>query len=315
MHRIAFVVFDGVTMLDVSGPGEVLHQASRAGRRYATTLVSPCGGTVTTSSGLALAGTVRAAEAGPVDSLVVAGGDRLVDLPVDTELLGVVRTLAERSARIASVCTGAFLLAEAGFLDGRRATTHWRHARTLARRYPRVRVEPDVIHVRDGRCITSAGVTAGIDLALSLVEDDHGADVTREIARELVVFLQRPGGQSQYSTTTGVPPARSRLLGAVTDAVLADPAGEHDLPAMAATAAVSPRHLSRLFQAELDTTPARWVEGIRLDRAQRLLLEGRTVSAAARHSGFGNDETLRRVFARHVGITPTEYRKRFTTTR
>ncbi|MFE1879325.1 GlxA family transcriptional regulator [Streptomyces diastatochromogenes] len=314
-HRVGFVVFDGVTMLDVSGPSEVLHQASRLAPPYELVLVSPRGGTVTTSTGLALTGTVTAADAGPVDTVVVAGGDLLAHQPIEDELLAAARALAAQAPRIASVCTGAFVLAELGLLDGRRATTHWRHAATFARRYPRVGVEPDAIHVRDGRYVTSAGISAGIDLTLALVEDDHSADVARDIARELVVFMQRPGGQSQFSTALTTPPARSDLLRSLIASVLAAPAADHSLPAMAASAAVSARHLARLFRAELGTTPARWVERVRLDRAQQLLLDGHSVTSAAHHSGLGTDETLRRAFARHLGTTPTHYRKRFTTTR
>ncbi|MGF9662376.1 GlxA family transcriptional regulator [Arthrobacter crystallopoietes] len=315
MQRVGFVVFDGVTMLDVSGPGEVLHQAVLAGHPYTPVLVSPRGGNVATSSGLVLAGTTAAADAGTLDTVVVAGAARLTEPCLDDELLATVRRVSAGARRVASVCTGAFVLAELGLLDGRRATTHWRHARTLAARYPQVQVEPDVIHVRDGRYITSAGITAGIDLALSLVEDDHGADAARAIARELVVFMQRPGGQSQFSTALETPPARSSLLRSLTNAVHADPAAEHTLSTMAMAAAVSPRHLTRLFQAELGTTPARWVERVRLDRAQQLLLDGHSITAAARHSGFGSDETLRRAFARHLAITPTQYRERFTTSK
>lgn len=312
-HRVGFVVFDGVTMLDVSGPAEVLHQASRLGRPYDLVLISARGGEVRTSTGMPLSGTVTAAEAGRVDTALVAGGDRLTEQPVDTELLATTRTVAARATRVASVCTGAFVLAELGLLDGRRATTHWRHADTLARRHPRVRVEPDAIHVRDGRFITSAGISAGIDLTLALVEDDHGADAARCIARELVVFLQRPGGQAQF-TTAATPPARNDLLRTLINSVLADPAADHGLPSMARAAAVSPRHLTRLFHTELGTTPARWVERVRLDHAQQLLLDGHSVTSAARHSGFGSDETLRRVFVRRLGIPPTAYRQRFATT-
>ncbi|MEV7320573.1 DJ-1/PfpI family protein [Streptomyces sp. NPDC093970] len=314
-HRVGFVVFDGVTMLDVSGPCEVLHQAGRHSSPYELVLVSPKGGTVATSAGPALAGTVRAADAGPVDTVLVAGGDRLAERPIEDELLATARRLAEGARRVASVCTGAFLLGEAGLLDGRRATTHWRHAAAFAGRYPRVRVEPDAIHVRDGRFVTSAGISAGIDLALALVEDDHGAGVARDIARELVVFMQRPGGQSQFSTAISTPPARSDLLRALIASVLADPTADHSLPALAASAAVSPRHLVRLFRAELGTTPARWVERVRLDRAQQLLLDGHSVTSAARYSGLGSDETLRRAFARRLGTTPSHYRTRFATTR
>ncbi|MGW2958770.1 GlxA family transcriptional regulator [Streptomyces sp. NPDC001220] len=313
-HRVGFVVFDGVTMLDVSGPSEVLHQAGRLADPYELVLVSPEGGTVTTSAGLALAGTVPAADAGPLDTLLVAGGDRLAERPIEEELLATARELIGRAHRVASVCTGAFVLGELGLLDGRRATTHWRHAAAFARRYPRVRVEPDAIHIRDGRYVTSAGISAGIDLALALVEDDHGAGVARNIARELVVFMQRPGGQSQFSTAITTPPARGDLLRTLVASVLADPTADHSLPALAASAAVSARHLTRLFRAELGTTPARWVERVRLDRAQQLLLEGHSVTSAALHSGLGTDETLRRAFARHLGTTPTHYRSRFGTT-
>ncbi|WP_062437156.1 GlxA family transcriptional regulator [Herbidospora daliensis] len=312
-HRVGFVVFDGVTMLDVSGPAEVLHQAGQAGHPYELVLISASGGQVTTSTGLPLSGVVTAAEAGPVDTAIVSGGDLLAERPLDAGLLATARTVAAGAARVASVCTGAFVLAELGLLDGRRAATHWRHADALARRHPRVRVEPDAIHVRDGRFITSAGISAGIDLTLALVEDDHGAETARRIARELVVFLRRPGGQSQF-TSAATPPARNDVLRVLIDSVLADPAGDHGLPAMAAAAAVSTRHLTRLFHTELGTTPGRWVERVRLEHAQRLLLDGHSVTVAARDSGLGSDETLRRVFDRHLGITPTAYRQRFTTT-
>ncbi|MFJ5925898.1 GlxA family transcriptional regulator [Kitasatospora sp. NPDC092948] len=313
-RRVAFLVFDGVTMLDVTGPGEVFHQAGRLGHRYELLPVSPGGGAVTTSAGLVLAATAPAAAAGPLDTLLVAGGDLLAEAPVPAEILSTAEELASRAERVAAVCTGAFVLAALGMLDGRRATTHWRHAATLARRHPRVRVEPDALHLRDGRYLTSAGITAGIDLALALVEHDHGPEPARAIARELVVFMQRPGGQSQFSAALTGPPARHPALRALTDAVAADPAGPHTLPAMAAATALSSRHLTRLFRTELGTTPARWVERARLDHARHLLLTGHTVTSAARRSGLGSDETLRRAFARHLGTTPTEYRQRFATT-
>ncbi|WP_328684908.1 GlxA family transcriptional regulator [Streptomyces sp. NBC_00343] len=314
-HRVGFLVFDGVTMLDVSGPAEVLHQSGKLGHPYELVLVSPRGGTVTASNGLTLTGTVTAADAGPVDTVVVTGGDRLAQQPAEEGLLTATRTLTEHAARVTSVCTGTFLLAQLGLLDGRSATTHWRHAETLARRHPLVRVEPDAIHIRDGHFVTSAGISAGIDLALALVEDDHGTDVARDIARELVVFMQRPGGQSQFSAATATPPPRTDPLRSLIASVLADPAADHSLPMMAATVAVSPRHLTRLFRTELGTTPARWVERVRLDRARHLLLEGHSVTSAAHHSGLGTDETLRRAFARHLDTTPTHYRSRFATTR
>ncbi|MFJ9694751.1 GlxA family transcriptional regulator [Kitasatospora sp. NPDC101183] len=306
-RRVALLVFDGVTLLDVSGPMEVLHQAGA----YEAQLVSPAGGAVTASNGVVLGATAPPEAVGPLDTLVIAGADHLAAAGPDEELLTAAGRLTAQARRTASVCSGAFVLAALGLLDGRRATTHWRHARTLALRHPRVRVEPDALHIADGPFHTSAGISAGIDLTLALVEHDLGAEAARAVARELVVFMQRPGGQSQFSTALATPPARSDLLRTLTDAVLADPAADHGLPAMAAAAAVSTRHLGRLFQAELGTTPARWVERVRLDRAQQLLLDGHGVTATARLSGLGSDETLRRAFARHLGTTPSEFRERF----
>ena len=344
-RRVGIVVFDGVTMLDVSGPSEVLHQVTRVAERnaepalkpgpgpgprprprprpkpepapepYELVLVSPHGGPVVTASGLTLTGSVTPADAAPpLDTVIVAGGDRLAAPPLDPALQETVAQVAAGARRVASVCTGAFVLADLGLLDDRRATTHWRQAERLARRYPRVHVEPDAIHVRDGRYLTSAGISAGIDLTLALVEEDHGAEVARAVARELVVFMQRPGGQSQFSTALTTPPPHTDPLRALIATVLADPAAGHTLPTMAAQAAVSPRHLTRLFHTELGTTPARWLEHVRLDRARQLLLTGHSVTAAARASGLGSDETLRRVFAKHLGTTPSEYRMRFATT-
>lgn len=315
------MVYDGVTLLDVTGPLEVLHQANQVpagpdGRsgssavRYESVLVSASGGQVTTASGVVLAGVVRAEEAGVVDTVVVAGSDGLVHAIPD-EVLQVTAMLAQEADRVASVCSGAFVLAALGMLDGRRATTHWRHAAAMARQYPRIQLVPDALHVTDGRYLTSAGISAGIDLTLALVEADHGAGTARAVARELVVFMQRPGGQSQFSTAMATPAARTDPLRAIADTVVADPAADHSLPSLAAAAAVSPRHLTRLFQSEFNTTPARWVERVRLDRAQQLLLDGHSITTAARLSGLGSDETLRRAFARHLGTTPTEYRRRF----
>ncbi|MGZ0150432.1 GlxA family transcriptional regulator [Kribbella sp. WER1] len=309
-RRVAFVVYDGVTLLDVTGPLEVLHQTGR----YETVLVSATGGQVTAASGVTLAGVVPVAEAFAVlDTVLVAGADRLVD-GVPEDVLAVTAALAGRSGRVASVCSGAFVLAALGMLDGRRATTHWRHTAALARQYPKVRVEPDALYVVDGRYLTSAGISAGIDLTLALVEADHGPEAARRVARELVVFMQRPGGQTQFSTAMATPPARSDSLRAITDTVVADPAADHNLSTLAAAAAISPRHLTRLFRNEFDTTPGRWVERVRLDRAQHLLLDGHSITTAARLSGLGSDETLRRAFARHLNTTPTEYRRRFQAT-
>lgn len=301
-------------MLDASGPAEVFHAADPAGRHYDLTFVSPDGGRVASSSGMELSRTVAAADAGQVDTLLVAGGGRLPDGRIDPGLLGSVESLAAGARRVASVCTGAFILAELGYLDDRRATTHWRHARNLATRYPRIRVEPDVIHVRDGRYLTSAGISAGIDLALALVEEDVGVDTARSTARELVMFMHRPGGQAQFSTALSTPPARKGVLRTLMEAVLANPGEEHTVASMASSIGVSVRHLNRMFQAEAGTSPARWLEQVRVDAARSLILEGHPLTRVARLSGFGSDETLRRAFARQLDTTPTSFRNRFATT-
>ncbi|MEE6281233.1 GlxA family transcriptional regulator [Georgenia sp. MJ170] len=312
-HRIGVLVFDGMTLLDASGPAEAFHLADPSGQRYELVFVSATGGPVVASSGMELARTAASDDAGTLDTLLVSGGERLVER-LDPQILDAAQRLADPAQRVASVCTGAFVLAELGYLDGRRATTHWRHAAALARRYPRVRVEPDVIHIRDGRFLTSAGITAGIDLALAIIEDDLGADAARDVARELVVFMQRPGGQSQFSTALSRPPVRSSLLRGLLAEVVTNPAGEHSLATMASSVGVSPRHLNRVFHAETGTTPARWLEQLRVEAAQPLILAGHSITRVAQLCGFGTDETLRRAFARQLGTTPTAFRERFATT-
>ncbi|MDT7685252.1 MAG: hypothetical protein QOG57_5562, partial [Pseudonocardiales bacterium] len=206
VHRIGIVVFDGVKLLDVAGPSEVFSEANRMGAHYELTLCSVGGRAVSSSTGMTIP--VDADATDPrlrFDTLLVMGGDVFPAHPVDPELREAVTSVAPRSGRVCSICTGAFILAAAGLLDGRRATTHWRHTGVLSRGYPDITVEPDAIFVRDGTTFTSAGVTAGIDLALALLEDDHGEQLARQVAQSLVVFLQRPGGQSQFSPTLSGP--------------------------------------------------------------------------------------------------------------
>ncbi|MCS7477349.1 GlxA family transcriptional regulator [Umezawaea endophytica] len=305
--RVALLVFDGVKLLDVAGPSEVFGES----RRYTVALCSPDGADVRTSIGVRLAVDARADRIGPVDTLLVPGSDAFPAAPTPPDVLTALRGLAPGARRIASVCTGAFVLAEAGLLDGRRATTHWRHTATLAHRYPRITVEPDAIHVGDGRVFSSAGVSAGIDLALALVEQDHGAEHARDIARSLVVFMRRPGGQSQFSVPSRTAEPRGHPLRAVLDRIAADPAADHSATALAAVAGTSTRHLTRLFHEALGTTPGRYVELVRLEAAQALIVAGHTVTSAAARSGLGSDETLRRVFLRHLNVSPTAYRNRF----
>jgi transcriptional regulator GlxA family with amidase domain len=313
-HHVGFLVFDGMKMLDLSGPAEVFSEAGRFGARYRLSIVSAGGKPVCSSIGLRVPVDADAGDAPAFDTLLVVGGDRLPASPVDPALAAAARNLASRAGRVASICTGAFVLAAAGLLDGRRATTHWQHTALLARVCPTARVEPDAIFVRDGTTYTSAGVTAGIDLALALVEADHGPDLTRGVARSLVVYMQRSGGQSQFSASLQGPAPQTPVLRLVQDAVQADPTADHSLGALAARVRVSPRHLTRMFRDELDTTPMKYVELIRFDRAKALLDAGHNATEAAALSGFPSYESLRRAFARHLGLSPTRYRQRFTTT-
>jgi transcriptional regulator GlxA family with amidase domain len=310
---VVIVVFDGVKLLDAAGPAEVFAEANRFGADYRLAVASTDGCDVTTSTGIkfAVTQTISAIEA--ADTVVVAGGDVLVGRPIDPDLVAALESVPDRTRRLASVCTGSFILAKAGLLDGRRATTHWRHARLLARAFPHVRVEPDAIFVRDGNVFTSAGVSSGIDLALALVEMDYGSELVREVARSLVVYLKRSGGQSQFSVLVEADPAPSSPLRPVTDAIAADPAGDHSVKRLAAHASLSTRQLTRLFQSELGTTPAHYVEAVRIDLARAALDAGRSIAETARLAGFGSPETLRRVFANHFGLSPKAYRDRFHT--
>ncbi|TCN39668.1 transcriptional regulator GlxA family with amidase domain [Kribbella orskensis] len=311
-HRVGVVVFDGVKLLDVAGPSEVFSEANRMGAKYELSVCSVGGTEVVSSTGLRISVDVDAArEDLRFDTLLVMGGDRLPTHPIPEPLVSAVRGLAGRSTRVCSICTGAFILAEAGLLSGRRATTHWQHTKLLGSAYSDIAVEPDAIFVRDRQTYTSAGVTAGIDLALALLEEDHGEDLARRVAQSLVVFLQRPGGQSQFSPTLQGPRPHTPVLRAVFDAVAADPAGEHSVPKLAALAAMSPRHLTRLFQEELGTTPARYVDAIRFDTAKAALEGGLTISEAAERAGYGNPESLRRTFIARLGVSPRAYQQRF----
>jgi transcriptional regulator GlxA family with amidase domain len=311
---VVVAVFDGMKLLDAAGPAEVFAEANRFGAAYRLVIASVDGADVTTSVGTRFAVTARIDSIESADTTLVSGGDTLIGQPIDPALVTALKALRPRSRRIASICTGSFILAKAGVLDGRRATTHWRHASLLARAYPQISVEPDAIFVRDGDVYTSAGVSAGIDLALALVEDDHGADLVREVARSLVVYLKRAGGQSQFSALVEAQPPKRSQLRDVTDAIAADPAANHSVKSLAARASLSTRQLTRQFQAELGTTPAQYVERIRIAAARAALDAGRSVADTARLSGFGSAETLRRVFVNELGISPRAYRDRFRST-
>jgi transcriptional regulator GlxA family with amidase domain len=310
---MVIVVFDDVTMLDVAGPGEVFAEANRFGADYRLKIASVDGRDVTTSIGTRLGVTDALSSIECADTVMVAGSDNLPRRPIDPELVEAIKSVAGRTRRLASICTGSFILAQAGLLNGRRATTHWHDARLFARAFPDVTVEPDAIFIRDGDVFTSAGISAGIDLALALVEMDHGTELVRDVARWLVVYLKRAGGQSQFSVLVEADPPPQSVLRKVTDAISADPADNHDVKTLAARASLSTRQLTRLFQAELGTTPARYVEMVRVDAARAALDAGRTVSDTARMAGFGSPESLRRVFVDRLGVSPKAYRERFRT--
>ena len=248
----------------------------------------------------------------PIDTLIVAGGPGSRAAVADGALIAWLAQAAARSRRTAAVCTGAFLLAEAGLLDGRSATTHWSAAAELARAYPRVRVDPDPIFLREGPVWTSAGVTSGMDLALALVEEDLDRDAALLIARHLVLFLRRPGNQSQFSATLEAQRPRREPLREAQRLVVEQLAGEHSVEAMAARAHMSPRHFARAFRAETGVTPARYVERVRLEAARRRLEDGaEPIGTVAAACGFGTPETMRRVFLRALEVGPAEYRRRF----
>jgi len=315
VHRVAFLVHDGMTLLDLAGPAEVFKEANRFGAEYRIVLLSPTGAEVTSGLGIRIGVDGAVASVPACDTFLVAGSDNYPRARVPAELADAARLPAASAGRVASICTGAFVLAAAGLLDGKRVTTHWQVAHELAARCPTCHVEPDAIYVRDGTTYTSAGVTAGIDLALALVEEDHGPELTRDVARALVVYMQRAGGQSQFSAPLKGPPPRSPALRTVTDLVTANPGGDHSLGALARHLNVSTRHLTRLFHEELSTTPARYVENIRFDMARALLDQGHTATQAATLAGFPSYESMRRVFARKLSISPAAYQRRFGTAR
>jgi transcriptional regulator GlxA family with amidase domain len=314
-RRVVIVALPEVQPLDVTGPAEVLASAaSVAGGddpAYTIEVVAPGGAPIPTDSGYAIApaGALEAVR-GPIDTLLVAGGAGARHASAET--VARVRRLAARADRVASVCTGAYVLAAAGLLDGRRATTHWSWCDDLQRRHPAVTVERDPIFVVDGPVRTSAGVTAGMDLALALVEEDLGPRVALEVARWLVVFVKRPGGQAQFSAQLAGQSADRAPLRELQAWIADHLDADLSVPALAARACMSERHFARAFKAETGMTPAVYVESLRVERARLALESGAApIDAVAERCGFGTVETLRRAFARRLGVSPAAYRNRF----
>ncbi|MFE1339257.1 GlxA family transcriptional regulator [Streptomyces sp. NPDC058733] len=310
-RTVLFLLFDGVQSLDVTGPLEVFAGAEQhTPGTYRLRTASLDGAPVRSSSGLLLVPDEALAGVADPHTLLVPGGRGTRD--PDPRLVDWLRHHGPRAGRLVSVCTGAILLARAGLLDGRRATTHWAYCDKLARDHPAVRVDPDPIYVRDGAVHTSAGVTSGIDLSLALVEEDLGRDTALAIARHLVVFLRRPGNQAQFSAQLAAQTAAREPLREVQQWITEHPEGDLGVEALAARARLSPRHFTRAFRAETGMTPGRYVDRVRLEHARRLLEDtGDGVEEIARASGYGTPEAMRRAFVKALGTPPAEYRRRF----
>ncbi|AGM27528.1 GlxA family transcriptional regulator [Mycobacteroides abscessus] len=316
-RSVVILGFPGVQALDLVGPYEVFATASRhmSGTTpgYDVKLVSADGSPVSTGSGMELVTQPLPDPELGCDTLLLPGGIGVSAVQRDAALMTWVRAAAHRARRVVSVCNGAFLAAEAGLLDGCRATTHWAIAGQLASEFPGITVDPDPIFIRSSdKTWTAAGVTAGIDLALALVEEDHGAEVAQTVARWLVLYLRRPGGQSQFAAPVWMPRAKRMPIRDVQEAIEAEPSRSHRVPELARLAAMSPRHFTRVFTAEVGEAPSAYVERIRSEAARRQLEEtDDTMVVIAGRCGFGSAESLRRNFVRRMGVSPDQYRKTF----
>lgn len=315
-RKIVIVALPGVQLLDVAGPLDVFAEANvQAGHQaYALLVAAAEPGPIHSSSGVRLMPD-RIIDRGfqeSIDTLLIAGCPNAADGPADGMVIDWLRRRASKTRRFGSVCSGAFFLAAAGLLDGRRVTTHWAVADRLAEKFPSVSVDRDAIYVTDGKLRTAAGVTAGLDLALALVEEDLGREIAMKVASQLVMFFKRPGGQMQYTRKGEAVPTGRSALQELQRWVAANPGLDHSVASLAERMELSPRHFARLFRAEVGITPATWVEEARVNAARRLLeLGSEAPKQVAMHCGFADADTLRRAFARHVGVTPAEYRKRF----
>jgi transcriptional regulator GlxA family with amidase domain len=315
-RTVAIVAVPGFQLLDVSGPLDVFAEANVQARRdvYRPLVVAKTTGHLRSSSGVRLVPDLAIGDAAEmkIDTLLVAGCPNAAEVRPDIAVVEWLRRMAPRARRYGSVCSGAFLLAATGLIDGRHVTTHWAVAQQLALHHPAITVEEDAIHVRDGRLRTAAGVTAGLDLALALVEEDLGREVAMKVAAQLVMFFKRPGGQMQFSRRGEAAPAGRSALQEVQRWIAASPAEDHSVASLAKRMELSPRHFARLFRSEVGITPAAWVKAVRVTAARRLLEDGQdTPKQVAALCGFADADTLRRAFARQVGVTPADYRKRY----
>lgn len=313
---VVIVALPGVQLLDVAGPLDVFAEANAQAGHLAYRLLVAAGlpGPVRSSSGVQLLPDriIDRDFNETIDTLLVAGCPNAAEIPPDGIVIKWLRRRAPGARRFGSVCSGAFYLAAAGLLDGRRVTTHWAVADVLAEKFPSVIVDHDAIHIADGRVRTAAGVTAGLDLALSLVEEDLGRELAMRVASQLVMFFKRPGGQMQFSRKGEAAPAGRSALQELQRWIAANPSKDHSVVRLAKRMGLSARHFARLFRSEVGITPATWVEEARVNAARRLLELGQEApKQVATQCGFADVDTLRRAFARNVGVTPAEYRKRF----
>ena len=319
--KVAVLGYEGMEPLDAVGPLDIFASTGFdfSGRSlsricYETEFIAPEAGPVTSFIGLPLVASRGIADVDPgeFDTLIVAGGPGVAAAQQNATLVDWLRAAQGKVRRLCSVCTGAFLLAEAGLLDGRRAVTHWRWCDSLQQRFPEVAVESDPIWVRDGDIYTSAGVTAGMDLALALVEADYGRRLAMAVARAKVMFLKRPGGQAQFSAHLETQSRDAPTFADLRHWILSNPGADLSVPALAGRIGRSPRHFARQFRAETGQTPARFVEEVRLDAARRRLEEGAEgIERIAHDCGFGSAERMRRSFLRRLGVNPNDYRRRF----
>jgi len=310
--------FAGMQSLDAVGPFETFSSATRVAKAlgqpgsYRVTLASNDGSPTRSESGIGFETAPLPGPDEPIDTLVIPGGDGVEQARKDKDLVEWIARTAPRCRRVATVCTGTFLAAEAGLIDGCRVTTHWAWAGRLSEEFPALKVDADPIYIQDGNFWSSAGVTAGIDLSLSLVEADLGTEVAQTVARWLVMFLHRPGGQTQFATPVWLPRAERSAVRSVQADVESSPEKDHRIPAMADAASMSVRHFTRVFTAEVGEAPGKFVERVRVDAARRELeTTDDTLDVVARRCGFGTAETLRRVFHRRLMVAPDSYRRRF----
>jgi transcriptional regulator GlxA family with amidase domain len=320
VRSVVILGYPGVQASDLVGPFEVFAGATlylaaggNPNEGYSISVVSQNGEPATTGTGLALVAEPLPDPRESVDTLVLPGGGGVDAVRHNRDTIGWIQIAAEHTRRVVSVCTGSFIAAQAGLLDGCVATTHWAFAGQMAREFPAITVDPEPIFVRSSDKVwTAAGVTAGIDLALSLVEDDYGTEAAQTVARWMVLYLRRPGGQTQFAAPVWMPRAKRAPIRDAQEAIESEPGGAHSIPDLARRAAMSPRHFTRVFTDEVGEAPGAYVERIRTEAARRQLEEtDDTMTVIAARCGFGTAETLRRNFVRRLGISPDQYRKTF----